>query len=73
MIEFQPFVNLKNVKKTPAERQKVKDRDMNDIRQEDTERAIGGIAVTGLLGTELNIALVVVLGIDAILVSIMGR
>ena len=37
MIEFQPFVNLKNVKKTPAERQKVKDRDMKDVRQEDTD------------------------------------
>ena len=41
------------------------------VGEEDAVRAIGGIAVTGLLGTELNIALVVVLGIDAILVLIL--
>ena len=37
MIELQPFVNVKNVKKTPAERQKVKDRDMKDDTQEVTD------------------------------------
>ena len=37
MIELQPFVNVKNVNKTPDERQKVKDRDMKDVRQEVTD------------------------------------
>ena len=41
MIELQPFVNVKNVRKTPAEGniagQRVKERDMNEVRQEDTE------------------------------------
>ena len=37
MIELQPFVNVKNIKKTPAERQKVKDRDMKDDTQEVTD------------------------------------
>ena len=41
MIELQPFVNVKNVRKTPAEEniagQRVKERDMNEVRQEDTE------------------------------------
>ena len=43
MIELQPFINVKNVKKIQAEPniagQRVKDRDMKDYRQdqEDTE------------------------------------
>ena len=41
MIVLQPFVNVKNIRKTPAEGniagQRVKERDMNEVRQEDTE------------------------------------
>ena len=42
------------------------------IREEDTVAALGGVAITGLLGTEVNVAFVGVLGIDAVLVSVMG-
>ena len=37
MIEFQPFVNVKNVEKTPARRPSVKDRDMKDVTREETD------------------------------------
>ena len=37
MIEFQPFVNVKNVEKTPARRSSVKDRDMKDVTREETD------------------------------------
>ena len=37
MIELQPFVNVKNVNKTPDERQKVKDRDMKDNTKEEPD------------------------------------
>ena len=40
--------------------------------QEDTVQAVGGVAITVLLGTELNVAIVDVLCIDTILVLIFG-
>merc|ERR1719288_546475 len=42
------------------------------IREEDMVATLGGVALTGLFSSEVNIALVGVLGINAILVSIMG-
>merc|ERR1712018_134911 len=42
------------------------------VREEDMVAALGGIAITGLLSTKVNIALVAVLGIDTVLVSVMG-
>jgi len=43
------------------------------VGEEDAVRAIGGVAITGLLSTELNVAVVAVLGINAILVLVLGR
>ena len=42
------------------------------IGEENVVRAIGGVAITGLLSTELHIALVVVLGIDTISILVLG-
>merc|ERR1712038_2236599 len=42
------------------------------VREEDTVAALGGVAVTGLLSTEVNVALVGVLGINTVLVSVVG-
>ena len=36
MIELQPFVNVKNVQKTPAEEKRVEDRYMKEVSQEET-------------------------------------
>ena len=42
------------------------------IRKEDAVLAIGGVAITGLVGTKLNIVVVAILGIHAVLVLILG-
>ena len=42
------------------------------IREEDAVLAIGGVAITGLVGTKLNIVVVAILGIHAVLVLILG-
>ena len=42
------------------------------IREEDMVAALCGVAIAGFLSTKVNIAFVGVLGIDTILVSIMG-
>ena len=42
------------------------------VREEDMVAALCGIAITGLFSTEVNVALVGILGIDTILVSVMG-
>merc|ERR1719158_217865 len=42
------------------------------VREEDTVAALCGIAITGLLSTEVNVALVGVLGINTVLVRVMG-
>ena len=42
------------------------------VREEDTVAALGGVAITGLLSTKVNIALVGVLGINTVLVSVVG-
>ena len=43
------------------------------IRKEDAVLAIGGVAITGLVGTKLDVVLVSILGIDTILVLVLGR
>ena len=43
------------------------------IREEDAVLAIGGVAITGLVGTKLDVVLVSILGIDTILVLVLGR
>ena len=43
------------------------------VGEEDTVGAIGRVAITGLLSTELNVAIVGVLGINSILVLVLGR
>ena len=40
------------------------------IGEENVVRAIGGVAITGLLSTKLHIALVVVLGVDTICILV---
>ena len=42
------------------------------VREEDMVAALGGVAITGLLSTEVNVALVGVLGINTVLVSVVG-
>ena len=42
------------------------------IRELDTVAALGGVAIASLLGTKVNITLVGVLGINTVLVSVMG-
>lgn len=42
------------------------------IREEDAVLAIGGVAITGLVGTKLDVVLVSILGIDTILVLVLG-
>merc|ERR1719472_401823 len=43
------------------------------VGEEDIVGALGGIAITGLIGTEPHIAVVAVLGINSILVGVEGR
>jgi len=43
------------------------------VGEEDAVRAVGGVTIAGLLSTELNVAIVAVLGINAILVLVLGR
>ena len=43
------------------------------IREEDAVLAIGGVAITGLVGTKLNIVVVAILGIHTVLVLVLGR
>ena len=40
------------------------------VGEENTVRAIGGVAITGLIGIKLNIALVAILGINSVLVLV---
>ena len=42
------------------------------VGEEDTVLAVGGVAITGLVGTKLNIVVVAILGINAILVLVLG-
>merc|ERR1719245_1084584 len=42
------------------------------VREEDTVLAVGGIAVTGLIGAKLNVGTIGVLGINAVPVLVLG-
>ena len=42
------------------------------VGKKDTVLAIGGVAITGLVGTKLDVVLVSILGIDTILVLVLG-
>ena len=42
------------------------------VGEEDAVRAVSGIAITGLVGVKLDVALVAVLGVDAVLVLVLG-
>ena len=43
------------------------------IGEEDTVLAVGGVAIPGLIGTEIDLSVVGVLGVNAILVLVVGR
>ena len=43
------------------------------VGEEDAVRAVGGVTIAGLLSTELNVAIVAILGINAIFILILGR
>jgi len=42
------------------------------VGEEDAVRAVGRVAVTGLIGVKLDVALVAVLGVDTVLVLVLG-
>ena len=42
------------------------------VGKEDAVRAVGGVAVTGLIGAKLHIGAIAVLGIDTVLVLVLG-